>query len=97
MISPLLVQLGTGGMGGFLVGYAVKKVTKLVGVLIGLGFIGLQYLAYKGVVQINYHSIQTHLERISDWVQTRLLSILLSNLPLAGSFVFGFALGFDKG
>jgi uncharacterized membrane protein (Fun14 family) len=30
VISPLVFQLGLGGIGGFVVGYALKKLSKLI-------------------------------------------------------------------
>jgi uncharacterized membrane protein (Fun14 family) len=36
VVSPLVFQLGVGGVGGFIVGFALKKLSKLVLVLIGV-------------------------------------------------------------
>jgi uncharacterized membrane protein (Fun14 family) len=30
IVSPLVFQLGTGGVGGFIVGFALKKLSKLI-------------------------------------------------------------------
>ena len=42
ILTPLIAQLGVGGVGGLCVGYAVKKVAKVVAVIVGLFFLGLQ-------------------------------------------------------
>jgi uncharacterized membrane protein (Fun14 family) len=36
VISPIVFQLGVGGVGGFVVGFALKKLSKLVLILTGL-------------------------------------------------------------
>ncbi len=43
--TPLVGEIGMGGVGGFLVGFAVKKAAKIIAVIIGLFFLSLQYLA----------------------------------------------------
>jgi len=35
-LTPLVYQLGVGGVIGFFVGYAIKKLTKLIAVIAGL-------------------------------------------------------------
>jgi uncharacterized membrane protein (Fun14 family) len=44
VISPLVFQLGVGGIGGFVVGYALKRLSKLILILIGLFILALIYL-----------------------------------------------------
>ena len=52
--GPVGSQIGIGGLGGIIVGYALKKIAKILAVLLGLMFVGLQYLAYRGIIGINY-------------------------------------------
>ena len=53
IISPLVYQLGIGGVGGFIVGFVIKKISKLIILLIGLFLIALVYLGAKGVINIS--------------------------------------------
>ena len=99
IISPLIYQFGIGGVGGFIVGYAVKKISKLVAVLIGLFIIILLYLGASGIISINYNKLWNALSdglglagQAADW-----LIGLISLLPFMGSFVVGFLLGFKLG
>jgi len=57
ILSPLAYQLGIGGIGGFVVGYAFKKISKLIIVLIGLFIIALLYLGVRGIISINYDEL----------------------------------------
>ena len=45
ILTPIAGELGIGGIGGFFSGWALKKAAKLVAAIIGLSFLGLQYLA----------------------------------------------------
>ena len=51
--------MGGGFFLGVLIGYALKKVIKLVAVIAGLFFAGLAYLEYLRVASINWNKLQT--------------------------------------
>jgi len=53
---PAAVFFGAGAI-GFVVGYAVKKVAKILAVIVGLFFIGLAYLDYQGWAKIDWEKI----------------------------------------
>ena len=56
-VFPRGYQLGIGGVGGFVVGYATKKLSKLIAIIVGLALIGLIYLNVKSVISINYDAL----------------------------------------
>ena len=96
IITPVVFQLGLGGIGGFVVGFALKKLSKLFLVLIGIFVVVLLYLGINGIISINYGSLWTAIANAlggaggaASW-----LVGLLSVLPFVGSFAAGFALGF---
>jgi uncharacterized membrane protein (Fun14 family) len=99
IVSPLAFQLGVGGVGGFIVGYALKKLSKLILVLIGLFVLALIYLSTQGVININYDSLWNALSGligIGGSVFSWLIGVI-SLLPFAASFVAGFLLGLKLG
>jgi uncharacterized membrane protein (Fun14 family) len=53
---PAAVFFGAGGI-GFVVGYAVKKVAKILAVIVGLFFTGIAYLDYQGWAEIDWGKI----------------------------------------
>jgi uncharacterized membrane protein (Fun14 family) len=53
---PAAVFFGTGGI-GFVLGYAVKKVAKILAVIVGLFFMGLAYMDYNGWVKVNWQAV----------------------------------------
>src|SRR5918999_5569451 len=51
--------LGGGFFAGVLIGYALKKVIKLLAVIVGLFLAGLAYLQYHQIANINWNKLQT--------------------------------------
>jgi uncharacterized membrane protein (Fun14 family) len=99
ILTPLAYQLGVGGVGGFIAGYALKKISKLIVVLIGLFFLVLLYLGYSRIISINYDKL---LEAIGNGLGlggqvAKWLIGIISVLPFVGSFALGFLLGFKMG
>jgi uncharacterized membrane protein (Fun14 family) len=99
MITPMVGELGIAGLGGFCVGYAIKKVTRIVAALAAVFFMGVQYLSYIGIVEINQTALQ-------DWVNSALTGastlqepflLLLSQASLGAGFAAGLVLGLKKG
>jgi uncharacterized membrane protein (Fun14 family) len=102
LLGAPLASLGFGGAAGLVVGYAAKKVTKVVAVLLGLLFILLQVLVYNDLITVNWNAVQHTAQQV--WTDPngvtladRAWGILTANLPFGGGFVTGFALGFKLG
>ena len=98
MIDPLIFQLGVGGAGGFLAGYAVKKIAKILAFFAGIYFLSLLYLNQTGVINVNYEKF---LEIISGFATneqvTNLFSMAVASLPFTASFAAGLIFGLKKG
>jgi len=99
IMTPMISELGVGGVGGFVVGFAIKKVAKIVAIIIGLGFVALQYLSYKGVILIDYDAVRNWMLNLTGQtagLQSLITDIIL-HIPFGASFAFGFYLGLKKG
>jgi len=109
-LSSIATIIGGGFFGGVLIGYALKKVVKVVAIVVGLFFAGLAYLQYQQIVAINWNKVP----QLSQNVVTSLANattqipgfnsghpadISISNfgIPLTGSMSVGFAIGFMRG
>jgi uncharacterized membrane protein (Fun14 family) len=92
-------QLGIGGTGGFIVGYALKKISKLIVIVLGLFIAALLYLGVQGIIGINYEALRTAIANSLGMVESAFSWIveLVSLLPFAGSFIVGFLLGLKLG
>ena len=99
VVSPLVFQLGIGGVGGFIVGFALKKLTKLVLFLIGIFVLALIYLSTRGIIDINYGALWTALRNLLGSAGSAFswLIDIISILPFAGSFITGFLIGLKLG
>jgi len=99
VLAPIAYQLGAGGLGGFLVGYAAKKIAKIVAVIIGLFILVLVYLGSTGMISVNYERLAESISRLLGMAEGApgLFITIVSHLPFAASFVGGFALGLKMG
>ena len=99
VISPVVFQLGVGGIGGFIVGYAIKKISKLIVIIIGLFLIALIYLSTQGILVIKWDALWNALSGSLSGLGSAFswLTGVISLLPFAGSFLVGFLLGFKMG
>jgi uncharacterized membrane protein (Fun14 family) len=58
-LGSTAATMGGGFFIGILIGYAVKKVIKLLAVIAGLFLAGLAYLQYHHIANINWNKLQT--------------------------------------
>ena len=102
-IPSALFTAGSGGITGFLIGFALKKVIKLIAVIIGVFFGALLYLQSQNIISIDWAKLQSFSEStlsiIGNSITTGNISNILGNfgLPLTGGLSAGLVLGFSKG
>ncbi len=96
IFTYFLFPLSVGGIGGFAIGYATKKIIKFVMLLFGLYILSLYYLMNVGAIEINSQRL---FETISSLVgqMIEFLVNTMTFLPLSGGFAVGFMLGIVKG
>jgi uncharacterized membrane protein (Fun14 family) len=105
-----VVTVGGGFFAGVLIGYALKKVLKLVAIVVGLFLAGLAYLQYQQIVVISWNKIPRVLQNAASALanataqipgfsgdHTAALAMTNFGIPLTGSMAMGFAVGFMKG
>ena len=101
-LAPYAEQLGFGLVAGFAVGYALKKVGKVLAVVVGLLFVTVQVLASQGFLTVHWGEVQA---RVDPWFEAdslegawhSLLAVLTHNLTFAGAFVPGLVVGLRRG
>ena len=111
-IYPILSTIGGGFFVGILIGYALKKVVKIVAIVVGLFFAGLAYLQYQQIVNIDWNKLQPvsqnaalTLLNATKYIpgltnvsgHTTNLTMSDFGIPLTGSMAVGFTLGFVRG
>jgi len=106
LFGPAVAELGFGGIAGFAVGYALKKILKLMiiiaGVFTGIELAFLYWLQSIGAISItvNYGVLSSIGTNAIAWGTAELggLAAFASTISLTVTgFAAGAALGFEKG
>lgn len=95
--APILFQLGVGGIGGFFIGFAMRKVVRFALVL-GLVVFSLMFLAYTNVINVDYGGLADMASNFVNAVNPALglFTPLLGHLPFVSSLIIGLIIGFKK-
>jgi uncharacterized membrane protein (Fun14 family) len=103
-ISPFAATIGGGFLGGVLLGYAMKKVIRIVALIVGLFLAGLASLQYQQIASINWNKIEGSVTELAGAAvnslnENSITMLMMSNLgiPLTSSMASGFTVGFLKG
>src|SRR3712207_1231641 len=75
--GPAPATLGGGFFVGVLIGYALKKVIKILAVIVGLFLAGLAYLQYHQIANINWNKLQ----QVSEGTITTLSNAIIMQIP----------------
>ena len=57
-LASTATSVGFGGITGFLIGYTIKKVVKVILVIVGLVFVAFVFLEYQKLITVNWTKIQ---------------------------------------
>jgi uncharacterized membrane protein (Fun14 family) len=57
-IMPFVSTIGFGGIAGFLVGFALKRIMKILALIAGVFFAALLYLESQHIVNVNWDKLQ---------------------------------------
>jgi uncharacterized membrane protein (Fun14 family) len=111
--GPAAATLGGGFFVGVLIGYALKKVIKIIAVIVGLFLVGLAYLQQQQIANINWNKLHTVSEGTIMTLPNAIMQIpgisgdghaaasylamTSVGIPLTGSMSAGFTIGFMKG
>ena len=58
-IMPFVSTIGFGGIVGFLIGFTLKRIMKILAVIAGVFFAALLYLESQHIVNVNWDKLQT--------------------------------------
>lgn len=104
-LSSVSAAIGGGFFGGILLGYAIKKVFKLMAVVVGLFIAGLAYLHYQHIASFDWSRIEEITTTILGNITNQVVSyqdaaasgMPTLGIPLTGSMSAGFVIGLLKG
>ncbi|MBV9177414.1 MAG: FUN14 domain-containing protein [Nitrososphaeraceae archaeon] len=104
-LTPLLSTIGFGGIVGFLIGFMLKKVMKILAIIAGALFAFLLYLQSQEMLNIYWDRLQNTSQGIVSAITAALTtttaaggSMSIPGIQLTtGSAAVGFTIGFMKG
>lgn len=99
MMSPALARGGASFMGGFLIGWAIRRTVKLAAIVAGLLLTLLAAVKMTGIVDLDWTAIEVNISHSLTWAQGKasgFKEVLAGYLPSAGAGGAGIYLGFRK-
>ena len=83
--SPLLTSVGFGGLVGFLIGFIIKKLFKILAIVAGVFFAVLIYLEQQGMVNINWDKIDVAYHGVLSTVTNTITNSTTATGGIGGS------------
>ena len=99
MMSPALARGGASFMGGFLIGWAIRRTVKLAAIMAGLLLTLLAAIKMSGAIDLDWNAIEASITHSLAWAQGKaegFKEVLTGYLPSAGAGGAGTFLGFRK-
>lgn len=99
--TALGLELGTGAVIGAIIGFAAKKIAKLIAVIAGIQLAAFKWLESRGILTVDWERLSAGFVKGAtdatastppSWMQS-----ILSTLSISAGFTGGFYLGFRKG
>jgi uncharacterized membrane protein (Fun14 family) len=99
--QQLGLEFGSSAVIGGIIGFAAKKVAKVIAVLVGLQLALFKFLESRGLISVKWDELTAGMMEASQsatasqppsWVMS-----ILSTLSVSAGFSGGFLLGFKKG
>lgn len=100
-LQQLGLEIGTGSVIGGLIGYAAKKVAKVIAVIIGIQLALFKLLESRGIIDVHWNKLgATFLDAgqmaPANTPPSWMMSIM-STMSVGAGFTGGFMLGYKKG
>ena len=100
-LRTLGLEFGTGAVIGALIGFAAKKVAKIIAFIIGLELVVFKLLESRGILVVNWDRLGAAFmgagEAATSATPPSWVATILSTLSIGAGFTGGFLLGFKKG
>jgi uncharacterized membrane protein (Fun14 family) len=99
--TSLGLEFGSGAVIGGIIGFAMKKVAKIIAVLVGLELALFKFLESRGILTVDWERLSAGFIKAGEtatsstppsWVNT-----ILSTLSVSAGFTGGFLVGFRRG
>jgi uncharacterized membrane protein (Fun14 family) len=99
--QQLGMEFGGGAVIGGVIGFAAKKIAKLLAVIVGIELALFKFLESRGILSVDWNRLSAGVldvgEAAQDSTPPSWVSSILSTLSVGAGFTGGFMLGFRKG
>jgi uncharacterized membrane protein (Fun14 family) len=100
-VTQLGLDLGTGAVIGGIIGFAAKKVAKLIAVIVGLELALFKFLESRDILTVDWSQLSAGFINASTTAASATppswLMSILQTLSISAGFTGGFLLGFKQG
>jgi uncharacterized membrane protein (Fun14 family) len=98
-LPGLGMQMGGSALMGAVIGFAAKKVAKVIAIIIGLELVLFKFLESRGVLTVNWDRLTNASQAAADQgaqATQSLIDTFVSTAGIGASFAGGFLLGFKR-
>jgi len=97
--TSLGIEFGTGAGIGAIIGFAAKKIAKLIAVLVGLELALFKFLESRGILTVDWDRLSGGMMQAAEVGSTppSWMNTILSTLSVSAGFTGGFLVGFRRG
>jgi uncharacterized membrane protein (Fun14 family) len=99
--TQLGLEFGSGAVIGAIIGFAFKKIAKVIAILVGLELALFKFLESRGLITVKWDELSGGLLKATESAATGAppswMNTILSTLSVSAGFTGGFFLGFKKG
>ena len=99
--QQLGLEFGSGAVVGGVIGFAAKKIAKLLAVIVGLELALFKFLESRGILTVDWNRLTAGVLQAGETAQSGTppswVTTILSTLSVGAGFTGGFLLGFRKG
>ncbi|WP_121821479.1 FUN14 domain-containing protein [Halostella salina] len=96
--QQLGLEFGSGAFIGAIIGFAAKKIAKILAIIVGLELALFKFLEAKGILSVDWNRLSAGLLKTGEQVQDPgWIAPILSTMSIGVGFTGGFLVGFKKG
>jgi uncharacterized membrane protein (Fun14 family) len=98
--QQLGIEFGSGAVIGGIIGFAAKKVAKIVAIIVGLELALFKFLESREILTVDWAALSAGILKTGEGAANgppSWLSTILSTLSISAGFTGGFLLGFRQG
>ena len=98
--TGLILQMSGSGLIGLVIGFAAKKIAKIIAIIVGLELVLFKFLETQGIIQVNWGKMGGIFESFATSAPGQAQSLVDTFVTTAGigaGFAAGFYLGLKMG